>query len=249
MTEDSLIQRDPTGFAIVDDSEAKEVMIAAFDQLGITDRLLTRFKIPSGGSTAWEIESLEGVQIEPHLDVIIVAMKGKQKAWWTTSMDEGGGGSPPSCVSTDGRWGFGINSFDDEAVNSKHSCSECPWDKFGSSRSRTSGNAKDCKDFALLFFFRSGSRIPSVLQVPATSLKGLQSYVLKLIDAGKRFEGCVTRLALNKAQSQGGMAYATLELLWVSDLEAAAAESMKAVGKEFLARIDDYNAFAEDADA
>jgi len=245
--EEALVAREATGFAIVDVPEAREVMIAAFDQLGITDRLLNRIKVPSGGMTAWEIEDLEGTHVEQHLDVIIIAMKGRQKAWWPTSMEDGGGGSPPSCVSTDGRSGIGINSLDADAVQGKHLCAECPWDKFGSSRG--GGNGKDCKDFALLFFFRQGSRIPSLLQIPATSLKVLQNYILRLIDGGKRFEGCVTRLGLKKSQSQGGITYSTLDLSWVSDLDAVAAESMRSIGKEFLARIDEFDAFADNADA
>lgn len=243
----AIVKREPTGFAIVDVPEAREVMIAAFDQLGITDRLLNRIKVPSGGMTAWEVEDLEGTHVEQNLDVIIVGMKGRQKAWWPTSMEEGGGGSPPSCISTDGRFGIGVNSLDADGAQGKHPCAECAWDKFGSSRS--GGNGKDCKDFALLFFFRQGSRIPSLLQVPATSLKGLQNYVLRLIDGGKRFEGCVTRLGLKKAQSQGGITYSTLDLSWVSDLDAESAETMQSIGKEFLARIDEYDAFADAVDA
>ena len=76
--EEALVAREATGFAIVDVPEAREVMIAAFDQLGITDRLLNRIKVPSGGMTAWEIEDLEGTHVEQHLDVIIIAMKGRQ---------------------------------------------------------------------------------------------------------------------------------------------------------------------------
>lgn len=243
----AVAKREATGFAIVDVPEAKEVMIGAFDQLGITDRLLQRIKVPAGGMTAWEIEDLEGTRVEQHLDVIIVAMKGRQKAWWSTSMDDGGGGAPPSCVSTDGRTGIGINSLDADAAQGKHACNECAWDKFGSSRA--GGNGKDCKDFALLFFFRQGSRIPSLLQVPATSLKGLQNYILRLIDGGKRFEGCVTRLGLKKTQSAGGITYSTLDLSWVSDLDAEACATMSAISKEFLARIDQFDAFSEADDA
>ena len=239
----ALTERTPTGFSIIDDPNAKDVMIQAFDQLGISDRLLSRIKVPTGGMTAWEIETLEGTKVEQEIDAIIVAMKGKQKAWWSTSMEDGNAGSPPSCVSTDGSNGYGINSLDAAATEGVHACPECAWSKFGSSRG--GGNGKDCKDFALLFFFREGSRIPTLLQVPATSLKVLQSYVLKLIDNGKRFEGCVTTLSLKKAQSAGGITYSTLDLSWKSDLDAASAQEMASVGREFTKRIASYDAFAD----
>ena len=242
---EALAKIDETGYAIIDSPDAHEVMIGAFDQLGISDFQLSRIKIPAGGGMAWEVEALEGVQVHQHLDVLVLAIKGNQKSWWSTSMEDGGGGTPPSCSSKDGVFGFGINTLDaplDEEP-SKHRCSECPWNQFGSA-----GAGKACKDQSLLFFFREGSRIPSLLTVPATSLKGLQKYVLQLIDAGKRVEGCVTRLSLKKTQSQSGITYSTLDLSWVKDLDEAATEKMAAVSKDFRARIEDFDAFAS-ADA
>tara|TARA_R100000808_G_C2141699_1_gene149515 strand:+ start:1174 stop:1932 length:759 start_codon:yes stop_codon:yes gene_type:complete len=232
-----------SGFAIVDQPEAKEAMLAAFDQLGISESLLTRIKLPTGGMTAFMVEELEGQQVHQHLDVILVAIKGRQKAWWSTSLEESGGGSPPSCASTDGITGFGNNTLDADALESNHACSECPWSQFGSARS--GGQGKDCKDFSVLFFFREGSRIPSVMTVPATSLKALQNYVLRLIDNGKRFEGVVTRIALVPATNSGGIAYSKLDLNYVKDLDEAAAASMVEVGKDFMSRIASFDNFAD----
>ena len=235
-----------TGYAIVDSPDAHEIMIGAFDQLGVSDFELNRIKIPAGGGMAWEVEALEGVKVHQHLDVLVLAIKGNQKSWWSTSMEDGGGGSPPSCSSKDGDHGFGINTLDaapDEAP-SKHRCSECPWNQFGSA-----GAGKACKDQSLLFFFLEGSRIPSLLTVPATSLKALRKYALQLIDAGKRIEGCITRLALKKTQSQSGITYSTLDPTWVKDLDESAIEKMVAVSKDFRARIEDFDAFSQQDDS
>jgi len=243
----AVAKRDSSGFAIVDVPEAKDVMISAFDQLGISNFQLNRLKIPAGGVTAWEVEGLEGTRVEQSLDVIILAIRGRQKAWWSTSMEDGGGGTPPTCSSTDGTNGYGVNSLDETAEDSKHLCAECAWNKFGSARS--GGNGKDCKDHSLLFCFQQGSRIPSLLVVPATSLKPLQGYVLKLIDAGKRMETVVTRLGLQKAQSQSGITYSVLDLGWKSDIDSEGAAQMVDVSKEFLSRLDGFDAFAPTQDA
>lgn len=241
-TKNTPAKREDSGFAIVDSPEAKDVMISAFDQLGISNFQLSRLKIPAGGVTAWEIESLEGTRVEQSLDVIIVAIKGRQKAWWSESMEQAGGGSPPSCASTDGTTGFGVNSLDPAAVDGQHECASCAWSKFGSARN--GGNGKDCKDHSLLFCFQKGSRIPSLLVVPATSLKSLQGYVLKLIDAGKRMETVVTKLALKKTQSNSGITYSTLAPTWSNDLDEAASAEMIGVSKAFLSRLDGFDAFA-----
>lgn len=246
--ETAVAKRAASGFAIVDVPEAKEVMISAFDQLGISNFQLNRLKVPAGGVTAWEIEDLTGTRVEQNLDVIILAIRGRQKAWWSTSMEDGGGGTPPTCASTDGTHGHGVNSMDADASPGTHACAECAWNRFGSARG--AGNGKDCKDHSLLFCFQQGSRIPSLLVVPATSLKALQGYVLKLIDAGKRMETVVTRLGLKKAQSQSGITYSTLDLGWQSDIDEEGAAQMVEVSREFLARLEGFDAFAADnADA
>mgnify|MGYP003148162766 CR=1 FL=1 len=237
----ALVKRGESNFAIIDDPEAKDVMLGAFEQLGLSNFQLTRLRIPAGGMTAWEVESLEGTRVEQELDVVILAMKGNQKSWWAQPIEEAGGGAPPSCSSSDGRTGFGINHLGDDAVAGEHSCQECAWNQFGSARN--GGNGKDCSDFALLFFFTEGSRIPSLLMVPATSLRKLQGYVLKLIDAGKRMEGCITTMRLIKAQSQGGIQYSQLELGWKADLDDEAVASMREVSEEFRKRISDFDAF------
>lgn len=245
--ETALTTREPSGFAIVDSPDAKDVMISAFDQLGISNFQLSRLKVPAGGVTAWEIESLEGTRVEQNLDVIILAVRGRQKAWWATSMEDGGGGTPPTCSSTDGTNGVGVNTLDPEASAGTHSCAECAWNRFGSARN--GGNGKDCKDHSLLFCFQQGSRIPSMLIVPATSLKALQGYVLKLIDAGKRMETVVTRLGLKKTQSQSGITYSTLDMSWTEDIDEEGAATMVDVSKEFLARLDGFDAYAPSDDA
>jgi len=235
-----------TGFAIIDQPHARETMQQAFEQLGITPDLLQRIKLPTGGMTAFLIDDLDGEQVVKNLDVILVAVQGRQKAWWSRGLDEGGGGAPPSCSSTDGIHGFGINTLNADDAPGKHLCSECPWGRFGSSRH--GGNGKDCKDFSLLFFFREGSRIPAMMQVPATSLKALQTYIMRLIDNGKTFQGVVTRLSLSTAQSAGGITYSKLTVAFLKDLDAEAAAVMTALGADLAQQLASFNAFKDSAE-
>lgn len=232
----------PTGFAIVDQPGAGDVMRSAFDELGVTEDLLQRIKVPTGGMTAFMVEELEGETVQQALEVILIAVKGRQKAWWSTPMDEGGGGSPPSCTSKDGLHGFGNNTLNEDEPDTTRVCNECAWSKFGSARG--GGAGKDCSDYSMLFFFRQGSRMPSLLQVPATSLKSLQSYILRLIDSGKRYESIVTTIGLEQAKSKGGITYSRLKFSFKSDLSAEAAEAMKGLAEQFSKRINQFDNFA-----
>jgi hypothetical protein len=244
MTEDktkALTKPAESGFAIIDVPDAHEVMAVAFDDLGVSGFELDRLRIPAGGMTVWEVEGLEGTKHHEHLDVVIVATQAKQKAWWKVPVDEGGSGVPPDCASKDARYGIGINSLDPEAASGKHLCSECEWDKFESSRS--GGKAKDCKDFAYLFCFREDSRLPSLLVVPATSLKALRKYSMMLINAGKTIWTVKTRLALVKATSGAGISYSTLSLVHQGDLPPEGQEKMGQMAREFRDRMNEFDAF------
>ena len=242
----ALVKRGESDFAIIDDPEAKDIMLSAFDQLGLSNFQLNQLRIPAGGMTAWEVESLEGTTVEQELEVVLLAMKGNQKSWWAVPIEEGGAGVPPSCSSTDGRTGIGVNTLAADAAPGEHSCHECNWNQFGTARNGS--NAKDCSDFALLFFFTKGSRIPSLLTVPPTSLRKLQGYVLKLIDAGKRMEGCVTTMRLVKAQSGGGIQYSQLDLGWKADLDESAGAAMRDVSTEFRKRISGFDTFGKEGE-
>lgn len=244
--EAALSKPNETGYAIIDAPEAREVMLGAFDQLGVSNFQLNRLKIPAGGMTIFEVEELEGVNHHEHLDVLVVAVKGSQKSWWSVPVDDGGQGVPPDCASTDGHTGFGVNTLEEGAEPGEHACVKCAWNAFGSSRS--GGRGKDCKDFSLLFAFRQGSRLPSLLIVPATSLKPLQKYAMSLIDAGKRMETCITRLGLEKAVSASGITYSVLSLSYQGSLDGDEAEKMVAISKDFKQRIvSSFDAYAAEA--
>ena len=96
----------------------------------------------------------------------------------------------------------------------------------------------------MLFFFREGSRMPTVMNVPATSLKALQAYVLRLIDHGKRMEGVVTRISLKKAQSASGIGYSQLEIGYQRDLSEADADAMVNLGQQFMGQVQSYDPMA-----
>ena len=232
-----------TGFAIVDDPNALEVCTQAFAEIGISNFELSRLKIPAGGSTAFLVPTLEGEVPAQKVRAIVVAMKGNEKVWWSATMDSGAAGTPPDCVSHDGVHGFGVNTLEEGVVDAtKNKCSECEWNRFGSSRS--GGRGKDCKDTALLFFFQESSRIPTLLTVPATSLPVLKQYALKLIHAGKRIEGVYTEIGLEKIMGGGGGSYSRLTLAYAGDLPEEATASMGKMGADLKSTLIEFDAYA-----
>lgn len=229
-----------SGFAIVDEPDAREMLVGAFDELGVSSFQLNRITIPAGGSTAFMVPTLEGETPMQEINAVIVMVKGNQKAWWRES--EVSGGSPPDCSSTDGKYGMGMNTLDENEELGKHLCSECVWNTFGSHRG--GGRGKDCKDSAQVFFFEKEGRLPTLLSAPATSLPVVQQYVMKLLNAGKGFEQVITKIGLEKMQGGGGGVYSRLTLSYGGDLEPEAATAMRDLGKELRQRLGSFDAFA-----
>ncbi len=182
-------------------------------------RLLPQVKIPTGGGLNWMWEDAEGSQSGKELNVILLMVKGREKAWFR---DLSSSGTPPSCVSHDGVHGHGVNTLE-PATPGQHECAACAWNQWGSKRGPGSKEGKDCKDSALLFFAAEGGALPYLMQVPPTSLKALTKYQMALLNAQVTRPYMVrTKLRLTQMTATGGQKYASLEL--VSDGRLSADE-------------------------
>ena len=150
------------------------------------------------GTTAFEVPSddPENPDVEKELKVII-AHQHAANTYYKNAYD--GSEVVPDCFSSDGK--TGTRTEDGEIVN----CSECPLNTFGSS---ADGIGKACKNMRRLYILRSGDALPIQLTLPATSLDPFKKYLQRLLT--KRLRPCdvITKIALEKAESKGGITYA-----------------------------------------
>ena len=159
--------------------------------LGVFD--LDRIKIPSGGGQAWEIPTLDGVEVSKSVEGIIIAHR-DPRSYWEQSLDESGGGSPPDCSSLDGRTGVGNPGGD---------CGSCQFAQWGSKE----GGGQACKQMKMLFILRADDLLPLAVFLPPTSITPMRKYLLRLAGKGIPFYTAVTKLELEPAQSKSGIAY------------------------------------------
>ena len=176
-----------SGFAILDDAGAGTLMIDTIKELGLSSFEMNRIKIPAGGSSAWEIQTLDGERAATEIVCTILHCKGNEKSWWMTTGEDSGGG-PPDCVSHDGISGVGINRVltedDSEADIETHDCASCAWNQFGSSR-KPGSKGKDCSDTAYLYFFEEDARLPTLLVVPPHFPEGRPNLRLEAAQCGQ----------------------------------------------------------------
>lgn len=241
--EDAVAVIDPTKYAVTLPQGREDLTMLLGGGVGVFD--MTRMKVPGSGGRSWEIETLKGVEAFPTVEGVIMLVQGNQKSWWRDPYGSGGGNTPPNCSSVNGRLGRGNPSMkppteDEEDVQGEHNCIACPWNQWKSAKDSAGkqANGKACKDFAMIFLYREGSRTPTMLTVSPTSLKGMRRYSVVLMDAGKRVSGVVTRLGLNPTQNATGTQYSEITFEYVGDLPddaAAEVEETSAIMADFLA--------------
>ena len=158
---------------------------------------LDRVTIPAAGATTWEIQDVdEGIVATRDITGIIIH-SAPARSYWSTGLDEGGVPQPPDCVSYDLVRGMGTPGGD---------CGTCPFNEWASDKK--GGRGKACSERRFLFLVRPDSYIPLVVQIPASSVKAINQYFLRLAGKGTPYHAVVTSLTLEKTtQAGGGLPY------------------------------------------
>lgn len=220
----------PAGTFAVTTLEPSDV-VEGLREAGVTPFQLLRAKVGAGGMPAFQLDAASGTKVVDHIDCVIALVRGGQRAWWRNELGDGGGNAPPDCSSTDGMTGHGIISLDPAPGEkpSTRKCSDCPWGQFESKRAKPgkTSRGKDCKESSELYFFETRSRLPKLLVAPATSLKGLRKYAMRLADEGFGYQGVVTRLTLSRAKNADGIDYSVIEANMVGVLPPEEASRMQ----------------------
>lgn len=184
-----------TGYLV--SGEMSKVLAEEFKGLDISEGSFPKIKIPSGGGLAFEVpgDDPDSPDMVKSFDAVILqhnTINVYYKDKYT------GDNTPPDCHSKDG-----ITGMDRETGECKK-CEECPLNEYGSGEG---GNGKACQNKCVLSLLREGECIPTILTLPATSVAPLKQYKLRLVSKGIRTHSVVTRFALRKATSKGGIIY------------------------------------------
>lgn len=165
------------------------------DDMAGLDFSFDRVKIPSGGSTAFEMPDPDGADGET---TMVKELKGvilfNHPAYAFYKEKYSGGNNPPDCGSFDGIKGCGLPGGE---------CKNCPYNKFGSGE----GQSKACKNRRMLYILQEGELFPVVLSLPTGSLKAFTDYVKRQLTRGRNLSQIVTKISLKKATNAGGINY------------------------------------------
>lgn len=167
-----------------------------------------------------------------HMEGIILISR-ITRAYWPAGNGDGQGG-PPVCSSMGGVQGAWRN---DDGTTRHILCASCPYNQWGSEvkASGARGRGKACKEMRRFAVLLDGYAAPVLLTIPPTSCKPFDQYASALANRRSSYFAVRTRIALEKAMNNDGIAYAVAtftnrgplrqdELAWVIGLRRAAEE-------------------------
>jgi hypothetical protein len=168
---------------------------------GVDPSMLDRVKVPSGGALSWEVPGLDG-EPEPKKELtgVVVGVQ-NIRSYYKEKYD--GGNEPPNCASKDGIYGIP----DVPGCGYGGRCSDCPMSQWGSNE-ETGGQA--CSQRKLLMVLPPEAMLPFVMNVPPTSVREVDKYLLRLTSKKVPYFHAVSSFKLVKERSKSGIDYAKI---------------------------------------
>lgn len=220
--------------------EIKEIIESNVGQEGLTMMDLDRIKIPSGGTTVWQLPTLKGTENREEIEGVIVAHK-QARVYWQEALVDTGGGLPPDCSSENGIAGTGEPGGD---------CGKCPLNEWGSAEKKGRGKAKPrgkaCKEIRMVFMLLPKNLIPVLFTLPPTSIVPMRKYLLKLASEGLPSFAVTTVFKLEKTKNNDGIEYAKASPLMGRELDDDEIEQVRAYVKSIGPSIHSSRAQAVD---
>ena len=189
ITDYAITKHDPQELLDVVRTNVGDGSIGAFD--------LDRIPLPTGGSTTWEYDTIDGEETTKALVGVLVGHR-VARAFWKESGADAKLGVPPDCRSDDAVIGIGLPGG---------SCEECPLAKF---ESAPDGRGQACKQGRMLFLITNDVLLPYVVVATPSSLQNMKKYLLRLSAHAVRYYHVVTKLELEKKENPDGKPFAYL---------------------------------------
>jgi len=193
--ETALQTQSNTGFLALANTDFGSMMAEELDGLDLS---FERIKIPSAGSTVFEMPGEDGEPDSVKEFSAVILFHHPLFCYYKTKYT--GGNNPPDCGSFDG-----INGVGDPGGN----CKTCPLNQFDTGEN----GAKACKNRRRIYVLREGEVFPLLLSLPTGSLKELTKYLKRLLSKGKKSNAFVTRFSLKKATSNSGVVYSQAQFV------------------------------------
>lgn len=190
----AIVAKGSYALAQYDEAQLREVVSINMGGEGsLTEFDLSRLKVPSGGSTVFNMTGPDG-DSSPQEIVGVIVCHQNRRTYYKERYDPGNS-TPPDCWSPDGVVGVGLM-----AEKCGGQCARCPMAQFGTAVDQngkpTKGQA--CGQRKAIFIMQPDSILPIYFSLPPTSLAAFKAYLAGLIGKRLPITGVVTKITLVK---------------------------------------------------
>jgi hypothetical protein len=205
MASTDLAAIEPGGYLALNHSleEIQDIIAETLGGEQLTEFDLPRVKIPSGGSTTWEIPTLGGTEPSKTLSGILVHWK-QTRAYWAPDANSN---TPPQCRSE------GVDTRAVGVGDPGGPCAICPLAQFGSAVDDRGNPApgQACNKKEIWFLLQEGGALPLAVSLPATSLGPAKSYRMSFATGLVSMASFVTTITLEATKNAKGDPYAVIK--------------------------------------
>lgn len=207
--------------------EIGEIITELLGGQELTERDLPRVKIPTGGSTTWEIPGPGGMEPAKELSGILVHFKFVRAYWPSTAAT----GTPPACHAE------GPELVAVGVGEPGGACKTCPYNEYGSEPKQKRGKA--CKERELWFMLQPSTFLPLVVSLSPMSLQAAGAYrKTTLAGIGVRTTSVVTAITLEADTNPEGEKFARAVPRMAGMLDPQEAEKAREYAIQFRPAFD-----------
>jgi hypothetical protein len=212
--------QETTGTAVVGYQHLGGLDIAdMMSELDGMDIVFERIKIPSAGSTVFEVPGEDGEPEMAKTFDAVVLYHHPLNTYYNSKYT--GGNNPPDCGSYDGVHGEGAPGGD---------CKTCPYNQYGTG----DNDSKLCKNRQRMYLLREGEIFPLLLSLPPGSRRVLTRYIQHLLTKGKKTNQVVTQISLKKATNKSGVEYSQAQFKAIRELSQEEHAAISKLTEQFM---------------
>ena len=199
---------------------------------------LVKVKVPAGGITQWIIDAVDGQQMVPQLEGIVIAQT-LIRALYAKPFEESGGLEAPICFSADSitaTWNQNV-SYPENLLPfgvPSERCFQCPLAQWVT---RPKGRGQACQQRRLFLFLARDTTLPFLVSIPSSGLKIAKAYLIGLQAMGYEHWEVLTALSLIETKNVDGIKYAKPQFLMLEKLPATLANAVKVFKANFEQQI------------
>lgn len=220
MTSNALVKFDETQYPALVPEMRDEIITSMRENIGggnLRALDLDRVTVPAAGGTFFMVKSLDAPDGQPQKELNgVIVMQSRGRSYWAKGIGDGDAGTPPDCFSNDAITGIGNPGGD---------CATCPFAQFGSDPK--GGKSQACSEKRMIFLLRPGTALPTLLMVPPSSLKPLNTFMMRLASEGIPFYTIEVKVGLEKTRSNDGVDFSRLTFTPAGRITGAAVAQIK----------------------